>query len=219
MRVIAILPARNEAPRIADVIAGIKRTRAVGKIIVVDDASTDGTAEAAKRAGAQVIRFAKRGGVGAATRAGLREALRHSPDGIVFLDADGQHNPRYIPAFLKKMTESCDFVIGKRDLSRYPLRKRFGNFMLRLLAELVAPTGIEDPECGFRAMTPDAARRMDLRAQGYSICMDFVYNVWKNRFRVGCVKIEVPLYHPKKGTKIVTGFANFWWLLKRRAFG
>jgi len=219
MRVIAVLPARNEAPRIGKVIAGIKRTRAVDRIIVVDDASSDETAKVARKAGAQVIRLAKHGGVGAATRAGLAAALRLNPQAIIFIDADGQHDPRYIPQFLKRINEGYDFVIGRRDLSHYPLKKRFGNFMLHGLAELLAPTGIKDPECGFRMITAEAARKLDLRANKYNICMDFVYNAWKNKFKVAQVRINVPVYYKMKGTKIRTGIANFWWLLRRRVLG
>lgn len=216
MRVVAVLPARNEAPRIGAVIAGVKRTRAIDKIIVVDDASTDTTSQVAKAVGARVIRLRAHGGVGAATRVGLAAALRLKPDAIVFLDSDGQHDPRYIAAFLGKIKSSADFVLGQRDLSEYPPLKRFGNLMLRVLSELVCPTGLSDPECGFRMITAEAARTLDLRAKRYEICMDFVYNVWKLGLKTSQVKIAVPVYYPKKGTKIRTGFANFWYLLKRR---
>ena len=219
MRAIAVLPARNEAPRIAKVIAEIKRARTVDKIIVVDDASSDETTKVAGKAGAQVIHLAKHGGVGAATRAGLSAALRLKPQAIIFIDADGQHDPRYIPQFMKRIDEGYDFAIGRRDLSRYPLKKRFGNFMLHGLAELFAPTGIKDPECGFRMITAEAARKLDLRAEKYNICMDFVYNIWKNKFKVAQVRINVPVYYKMKGTKIRTGIANFWWLLRRRVLG
>jgi len=219
MRVIAVLPARNEASRIGKVLSGIKRTRAIVKFIVVDDASTDNTAVAAKANGANIIRLKRHGGVGAATRVGLQAALRLKPQAIIFMDADGQHEPRYIPQFLKRINEGYDFAIGRRDLSHYPLKKRFGNFMLRGLAELLAPTGIKDPECGFRMITAVAARKLDLRAKKYDICMDFIYNVWKNKFKVWQVDIRVPVYHYKKGTKIRTGLANFWWLVKRRLLG
>jgi glycosyltransferase involved in cell wall biosynthesis len=219
MNVIAVLPARNEAPRIVEVVAGIKRTRAVGKIIVVDDASSDETVKVARKAGAQVIRLAKHGGVGVATRAGLSAALRLKPQAIIFIDADGQHDPRYIPQFVKKIETGYDFAIGRRDLSRYPLKKRFGNFMLHELAELFTPTSIKDPECGFRMITAEAARKLDLRAEKYNVCMDFVYNVWKNKFKVAQVRINVPVYYKMKGTKIRTGLANFWWLLRRRILG
>jgi len=219
MRVIAILPARNEAPRIAKVIAEIKRARTVDKIIVVDDASSDETTKVAGKAGAQVIYLAKHGGVGAATRAGLSAALRLNPQAIIFIDSDGQHDPRYIPQFLKKIESGNDFVIGCRDLSHYPIKKRFGNAALRTLANLLCQTGIKDPECGFRMITAEAARTLDLRAEKYNICMDFVYNVWKNKFKVAQVRINVPVYYKMKGTKIRTGIANFWWLLRRRVLG
>lgn len=219
MNVVAVLPARNEAARIGRVIAQIKHAHVISKIIVVDDASTDETSTVAMRTGAHVVRLRKHGGVGVATRTGLKAAMRYKPTAVVFLDADGQHDPRYIPSFIAKIKSGAEFAVGHRDLSHYPRMKRFGNFMLHSLAELLAPTGIKDPECGFRIITADAARRLDLRANSYDICMDFVYNVWKNNFRVAQIDIKVPVYYPKKGTKIRTGLANFWWLFRQRVLG
>jgi len=219
MKIIAVLPARNEASRIGNVLTGIKRTRAITKIIVVDDASTDDTAAVAKAAGASIIRLKRHGGVGTATRAGLTVALRLKPEAIIFMDADGQHDPRYIPAFLREIDAGAQFVLGRRHLSNYPRTKRFGNFVLRLLARLLCPTGLADPECGYRAISLKAALALDLRAKGYDICMDFIYNAWKNKLRTAQVWIRVPTYYSQKGTKIRTGLANFWWLLKRRLLG
>jgi len=219
MRVIAVLPARNEASRICAVLTGIKKTKTVDKTIVVDDASTDNTAEAAKSAGATVIRLKSHGGVGAATVAGLDAALRNGAEIIIFLDADGQHDPKDIRKFIRNVESGADFVLGKRDLSAYPFKKRFGNFMLRVLANALCPTGLSDPECGFRALSKNAAKTLDLQGRRYEICMDFVYNVWKNKLNVMEVPINVPIYYRRKGTRMRTGIVNFLHLLKRRLLG
>ncbi|MFH1630634.1 MAG: hypothetical protein ABIA21_00215, partial [Candidatus Aenigmatarchaeota archaeon] len=115
--------------------------------------------------------------------------------------------------------DGYDFVIGERDLSNYPIIKKLGNFGLTTIAKILTPTGINDPESGFRVISSDAAKRIHLRALKYDICMDFVYNVWKHKLKTKTIRITVPMYHPNKGTKITTGFRNMTFLIKRRLFG
>jgi len=95
---IVVIPAYNEEKRIGRVIESAKK---YGNVVVVDDASDDGTVKASLKAGAHVIRMNVNSGVGAATCMGMRYALRKGADIIVTIDADGQHDPKYIPRFVK----------------------------------------------------------------------------------------------------------------------
>jgi len=219
MKVIAVVPAFNEAERIGNVIRKIKNVKVVDKIIVIDDGSKDSTSLIARKNGATVIKLAMNQGVGKATRVGLKEALKMKSEIIVFLDADGQHDPRYIPKFISSINEGNEFVLGKRNLEKYPFIKKFGNRALAIIASLICPTGLHDPECGFRAIDASAARKMKLQSDNYSICMDFIWNIWKLTLKVKEIPINVPVYYVKKGTKISTGITNALHLLKRRIFG
>jgi len=96
-RVLALVPAHDEAPRIAAVVREAARHLPV---LVVDDGSADGTAAVARAAGADVLEQRPNAGKGAALRAGFRQALAAGYDGVITLDADGQHDPAEIPAFL-----------------------------------------------------------------------------------------------------------------------
>jgi len=212
MKTIAIIPAFNEEKRIENVIR--KTRKYVDKVIVVDDGSKDKTAEVSKRAGAKVIRYKENQGNGYATRIGLKEAIKMRPDIIVFLDGDGQHNPKYIPFFIHAIEVGADYVCGRRDLSLYPLNRKIGNWGLKLLTNLLCPSGIMDTECGFRAMTLNTAKRMKLKAKRYEREMDFAYEIWRNNFKIDQIRIKVPVFHPKSA--IGRGFKNFWFLLKRR---
>jgi glycosyltransferase involved in cell wall biosynthesis len=212
MKVVAVLPAYNEEKRIKDTI--IKTRRYVDKIIVVDDGSKDKTAEVSKKSGAEVIRYEKNQGVGYATRIGLEKAISSRPDIIIFLDADGQHDPKYIPKFIKAIEDGADYVYGWRDLSNYPIDRKIGNWGLQFLANLLCPTGIRDTESGYRAMTLDAAKKIKLRGKRYEKDIEFAYEVWRNKLKVSSVKIVVPIFHPKGA--IVRGFKNFGFLLRRR---
>ena len=92
--IVALIPGYNEAPRIGAVVRGALEHLPV---IVVDDGSSDGTADVAREAGATVIEQRPNQGKGAALRAGFRRALDDGGDAILTLDADGQHDPREIP--------------------------------------------------------------------------------------------------------------------------
>jgi glycosyltransferase involved in cell wall biosynthesis len=212
MKVIAVLPAYNEEKRIKDTI--LKTKRYVDNIIVVDDGSEDKTAEASKKSGADVIRYEKNRGVGYATRVGLKRAISLKPDIIIFLDADGQHDPKYIPQFIKAIENGADYVCGWRDLSNYPLDRKIGNWGLQLLTNLLCHTGIKDTECGYRAMALDAAKKIKLKGERYEKDSEFAYEVWRNKLKISQVKIVVPVFHPKGA--IIRGFKNFFYLLRRR---
>ena len=210
-KIIVVIPAYNEERRIKNTV--LKTRKYVDKVIVIDDGSIDKTALTAKKAGAEVIRYENNRGVGYATKIGLKKAISLKPDIIILLDADGQHNPKYIPYFIEAIKNGADYVCGKRDLSQYPLNRKIGNFGLTLLTNLLCPTGIMDTECGYRAFSLNAAKKLKLEANGYEREMDFAYNAWKNKFKVKQIKIESTFY-PKSAIK--RGFKNFFYLLKRR---
>jgi len=212
MKVIAVLPAYNEEKRIKDTI--LKTKKYVDKIIVVDDGSEDKTEEVSKKSGAEVIRYEENQGVGYATRTGLKRAISLKPDVIIFLDADGQHDPKYIPQFIKAIEDGADYVCGWRDLSNYPFNRKIGNWGLKILTNLICPTGIKDTECGYRAMTLDTAKKLKLKAKRYERDIEFAYEVWRNKLKVSQLKIVVPFFHPKGA--IIRGFKNFGFLIRRR---
>jgi glycosyltransferase involved in cell wall biosynthesis len=212
MKSVALMTAFNEGKRIKPII--LKAKKHVDKVIVVDDGSTDNTCSVSKKAGATVIRYSVNMGKGYALRIGLKKALTLKPGIIVFLDADGQHKPEYIPQFIEAIKKGADYVYGKRNLSKYPFSRKLGNFGLTLLTNLLCPTGIMDTECGFRALTSKSAKKLSLKADSYGIEMDFAYSAWKNKFKISKVKIEVPVFHPKSA--FARGFSNFSYLLYRR---
>jgi glycosyltransferase involved in cell wall biosynthesis len=209
---VCIIPAYNEEKRIVPVIKNIKKF--VKSVIVVDDGSKDKTAEVSKKAGAKVIRYENNQGKGYATKLGLKEALKAKSDIIIFLDADSQHNPSYIPLFINSIKNGADYVYGLRDLSNYPLDRKIGNWGLKTLTNLFCPSGIQDTECGYRALSLSAAKKIKLIGNRYEVEMDFAYEAWKNKFKIDYVKIKVPIFHKKFA--INRGIKNFIYLLKRR---
>ena len=212
--IVSIIPAYNEEKTIGSVIKETKKFSY--KIIVIDDCSSDRTYEIAKKSGIIVIRHRENGGLGSSIRTGVSKALSiaNNNDIIITLDADGQHNPRDIPRFIEKIKEGYDFVLGKRDLRKYPLRKKFGNFLMNLATNFVSGTNLKDTESGFRAFKVSALRKLYLKAKRYEIAVEIIFEVGRNNLTATNIPISSPVY--VKGVGVWDGIKNFRYLLSRR---
>jgi glycosyltransferase involved in cell wall biosynthesis len=153
-RVLIIMPAWNEAGAIVDVITEVRGELPGVDVLVVDDGSTDDTAAKAASAGAEVARLPFNLGVGGAMRAGYRYAFEHGYDVAIQVDADGQHDPRYVPKLVDALDEA-DLVIGARfaGVGDYTVRgpRRWAMRMLSIVISRVAKTSLTDTTSGFRA--------------------------------------------------------------------
>ena len=144
-----IIPAYNEEKTIADLVTRVKKVNQGYEVIVVDDGSSDATAELGSLAEAKVISHPYNIGNGAAVKTGVRNA---SGDIIVLMDADGQHSPEDIPKLLEGL-DRFDMVIGARTKgSDVPAFRSFGNKVLIALASYLAEMKIDDLTSGFRAI-------------------------------------------------------------------
>ena len=146
--VVALIPAYEEGPRIGAVVEAALRHVPV---VVVDDGSTDDTAEQAEEAGATVIRQVPNAGKGAALRAGFRDALDQGVAAVVTLDADGQHDPAEIPAFLEAFARSRpELVIGRRDFDEMPPIRRLSNVLGGVALSAALGRAVPDNQSGYR---------------------------------------------------------------------
>ncbi|CAN5612882.1 glycosyltransferase family 2 protein [soil metagenome] len=145
---LALIPAFQEGPRIAAVVTAAARHLPV---VVVDDGSTDTTAEAAERAGATVLRQMPNAGKGDALRAGFRHALGAGCEAVVTLDADGQHDPAEIPLFLAAFEASRPgLVVGRRDFRAMPPIRRASNTIGGWVLSAAIGRRVPDNQCGYR---------------------------------------------------------------------
>lgn len=153
-RVLIVIPALNEAGSIGDVVTEVRGELPGVDILVVDDGSVDRTAELATAAGAAVARLPFNLGVGGAMRLGYRYARDHDYDVAIQLDADGQHDPRYVPKLVDAL-DGADLVIGARFAGEGDYRtrgpRRWAMVMLSAVLSLVARTRLTDTTSGFRA--------------------------------------------------------------------
>ncbi len=208
----AVIPAYNEEKTVGKIVSDTRKY--AGMVVVVDDASKDKTAEKAEAAGAVVIRHRKNSGLGSSIRAGLDYAMKAKADIVITLDADGQHEPKDIRRFVAKIKEGYDFVLGERELTKYPLKKKAGNFFLTHATNFVSGTSLKDTESGYRAFTLGALKKMRLKAKRYEIAVEIVFEAGRNNLRTANIPIKSPLY--VQGVRMRDGIKNFLFLLHRR---
>jgi dolichol-phosphate mannosyltransferase len=167
--VAAVVPARDEAPRIAEVLRTMPAE--VARIVVVDDGSRDGTAARAEGVDPRVtvIRHAQSRGVGAALATGYREAFAGGAEVVVVLAGDGQMDPADLPFLLGALGPPGEAVYVKgtrltapRVLRDMPASRLVGNVALTLLTRAVTGLDVTDAQCGYTALTRSAAERLDL---------------------------------------------------------
>ncbi len=152
--VIALIPAFNEADRIADVIARARPH--VSEVVVVDDGSTDDTGKKARTAGARVICHEQNKGKGGAIVTALDYLAKSPATYGVFLDADGQHDPAEIPKFVEAARLSADgIVVGCRmhDTREMPLVRSLTNRFTSWVTGRLAGQRIPDSQCGYRLVS------------------------------------------------------------------
>jgi uncharacterized membrane protein YbhN (UPF0104 family) len=205
--VVLFLPARDEAPRVGDVVRRVPASvcgRPV-ECVVVDDGSTDGTGEIARRAGADVVRVDPGRGLGAAVRTGLRVALERGAAAVAFCDADGEYAPEDLAALVAPILDGdADYVVGSRfagRIERMLPHRRFGNVVLtRLLSFVARRRDITDGQSGYRALSPDAAATAEI-VHDFNYAQVLTLDLLGKRFRYA----EVPITYRfrESGTSFV----------------
>jgi glycosyltransferase involved in cell wall biosynthesis len=198
-----VIPAHNESKRVGSVIEKAKKY--VKNVIVVDDGSKDDTEYVASRKGAIVLRHVINMQKGAAVKTGCDYALKKGAEKIVLVDADGQHNPNEIPKFLEAL-EEADIVFGYRRMNRnMPFVFRRGNWFLNRLVAGLFGIRLKDTQCGYRAFTANAYKKIRWRALDYSMESEMIANVGKNHLRYKEIPIETLYLDRYKGTTIIDG--------------
>ena len=167
VKISVVLPAKNEAGAIGQTIEQILALQLVDEVIVVNDGSTDHTLQVAEQAGAKVISHPYSKGNGAAIKTGARHAQGEI---VIFMDADGQHDPVDIPRFIEKLEQGYDLVVGARQKgSQASLGRGFANAFYNKLATYITEHQVEDLTSGFRAVRAEKFREfLYLLPNGFS---------------------------------------------------
>jgi len=190
--IIAVLPAYNEEDNIAKVL--LKVEKYVNKAIVVDDGSTDLTAEIAERMGAIVYRHKNHLGKGEALKTGFELAKKFNADIVVTLDSDGQHDPEEIPKVIEPLIKGeADIVIGSRTLSnsKIPTTRKIGNKALNWMTNIASGLKITDTQSGFRAFTKEAIEKIEIKDHGMGVESQMLIDAASKNLRIKEVPITV----------------------------
>jgi UDP-N-acetylglucosamine---dolichyl-phosphate N-acetylglucosaminyltransferase len=216
-----IIPAHNEAKNIGKVISESKKY--VKNIVVVDDGSIDKTAEIAKKQGAIVLKHIVNLGKGATLKTGCDFVYRKCKKNkkikntkIILIDADGQHDPKLIPTFIKKL-ENIDIIFGVRRFNKkMPLVLRVGNNFINFIIELLFQVKVKDSQSGYRAFLLKNYAKIRWRAQDYSMESEMIANVGKHKLRYDQTLIPTLYNDSYKGTTIVDGMKIVYNIIKWR---
>lgn len=166
----AVIPAYQCEATIGAVVAGVRRHLA--DVWVVDDGSTDATAERAAGAGARVERLADNGGKGTALRHGVACALRAGPAAILLLDGDGQHDPDDVPRFAAAWDAGAgDLIMGNRweNVAVIPGLRYWTNYIGSRVLTRMTGRELVDSQSGYRLLSSSLLARLGLKSRRYAI--------------------------------------------------
>ena len=204
-----ILPAYNEATRIQPVIEEIAEKGY--RMVIVNDGSSDNTLEVIKESQKKypksiyIYSHIINRGVGVAMQTGFDAVLRYNPKYIVNMDSDGQHSADDLDNVLKPLvTGEAEAVIGVRPLEDMPFSRNFANSVMNLLTRIFYNVSVSDSQTGFRAITIDALKKININARGYLISSEFIREVNDNNIPFAEVPIKT-IYTPEtqaKGTNV-----------------
>jgi glycosyltransferase involved in cell wall biosynthesis len=208
-----VIPCLNEEEAVGRVVdqalEGIRRSGRTGEVVVVDNASTDGSAEVAAAHGARVIGEQRRG-YGSAYLAGLAEARGEY---IVMGDADETYPLQELGPFVDKLEAGDDLVIGSRfegtiHGDAMPFLNRFvGNPILTGMLNLFFGVKVSDAHCGMRAIRRDALPKLELHSTGMEFASEMVFKA----YRRGLIVSEIPIdYYPRVGESKLNRFGDAW---------
>jgi glycosyltransferase involved in cell wall biosynthesis len=194
-KVIAAIPCYNEEQFIGDVVRRVSRS--VDQVVVVDDGSSDRTAEVAEAAGATVVRHEVNQGPGGAYKTCFRVARENGAEILITLDGDDQHDPDELPRLLQPLLSGeADLVVGSRFLGQYdvPRYRKFGINVITFLYNVGSKVKVVDAQSCYRGYNRKALDRLHITEDGFGFSVELLVQARRNGLRI----VEAPIsciYH------------------------
>lgn len=200
-----IVPVFNEEKNIKRFLVKLKKYS--NTIIVVNDGSTDNTKEVVKKiSGIRLINLKKNNGKGMAMKKGAQTAWRLNATGIVFMDGDNQHEPKYLAHFFNLLEEGEDIVIGIRVIkANIPLLRRWGNTFGQFLMDLFFDMKIKDLLCGFRAFSYKGYKKIIWTSKDYGVETEVLTLIGRKKIPYKTLVVDTIYLDKYKGFSIIDG--------------
>lgn len=211
MKISVIIPAYNAEQYIVDVLEKIKSITS-SEILVIDDGSTDKTAEIVKSLNIRVLSHLANRGKGEALKSGFAEAIRSGIDAVITLDADGQHDPSYIPDLIQAVQKkSYDIIIGSRmnDLKKMPFHRRLSNLITSWLISLRIGQRVEDSQSGFRIIKINVLKNIFLKTHHFETESEILIRSGLKGFKIGHIPIHAIYAGESTSIKVITDTLRF----------
>lgn len=206
-KIVVVIPAYNEERFIGSTVA--KTLKFADTVVVIDDGSTDDTANIAEAVGALVVRQPQNMGKGVALTTGFRHVRSLTPDVVVTIDADGQHEPAQLLQVISPVIQGqADIVVGSRYLqknSKVPTHRIWGHHIFNFITNRMSGVSVTDSQSGFRAFSPQAVEAiasMSFLSNGFSVESEMQFLARDQGLKV----VEVPItihYHDKAKRPVV----------------
>jgi dolichol-phosphate mannosyltransferase len=217
VRILVVLPTYNEADNIAEVLRRLHKSVPNAGVLVVDDASPDGTADLVEdlardgELAVEVLRRPAKAGLGSAYRDGFRRGLAAGADVLVEMDSDLSHDPADLPALIAAVQHGADLAIGSRyvpggSIPHWSWHRRMLSRWGNRYAAGVLGLAVNDATSGFRAYRASALERIDLdavHAEGYAFQIEMTYRLVRRGGRV--VEIPIAFTDRERGTSKMSG--------------
>jgi len=225
MNVYTVIPSFNPGPIVREVAARVARVLDRDAIIIIDDGSTDGSAERLVEDGFRVVRHPENLGKGMALRTGFGAALDLGADWVITLDADGQHAPEDIPRFIEEAgRQRYQLIVGSRmdDTATMPRLRVIANRATSWVVSCLAGQRVPDSQSGYRMIAASVLAAVPLEMRRYDAESEILVRAARSGFAIGAVPIrtiygeEVSAIHPVVDT---LRFVRLTWRLARLRWG
>lgn len=191
-QICVLIPAFNAEDSIGEIIKGCRNY--LGEVIVVDDGSFDNTSLVSQNEGAFVIKHDRNMGKGMALRAGFAYALSEGYDGVITIDADGQHNPSDIPVFIKRFSEDKpDIIIGSRmgQKEKIPKYRYYTNLVGIFFISKATGQVLDDSQSGFRLYRRGVIEEINLNTSGFEMETEILIKAGRKGCRIVSIPVDV----------------------------
>ena len=226
MKISIIVPIYNEGRRAVETVNKILNFTK-NNLILVNDGSNDNSQTLleknfSKNRRVSLVSHKVNQGKGMAMKTGARTAWKNRAEAVIFIDADGQHDPELLLKFESTLNDGEDVVIGVRiNKTQMSLTRKLGNWVIRVILAILYGQTIEDMLCGYRAMTKSSYHKIVWTSQRYGVETEMICNMWKYGLNYQKIVVET-IYAQKKqrkkdcftpidGLKILLQLPYWWW--------